>query len=56
MSWIDDLRCRANRYRDVAAIPTIGGHRENLLLLKPADDLEREATELESQSVQAEQV
>jgi hypothetical protein len=53
---VDDLRNRANRYRDLAAIPTNGGHRANLLLLKLADDLEREADELENQSAETEQV
>jgi hypothetical protein len=53
---IDDLRNRANRYRELAAIPTNGGHRANLLLLKLADDLDREADELENQSAETEQV
>jgi hypothetical protein len=53
---IDDLRCRANRYRRLAAIPTTRGHREDLLLLKLADDLECEAGELETQLAETKQV
>ena len=56
MNRVDDLRRRAKRYRELAAIPTTGGHRANLLLLKLANDLEREADELEDQSEEPEPV
>ena len=56
MSRGEDLRRRAKRYRELAAIPTTGGHRANLLLLKLANDLEREADELEDQSEEPEPV
>jgi len=41
------LRQRAGLYRRVASVPTEGGHHEDRLLLAMADQLEREATELE---------
>jgi hypothetical protein len=56
LNRVDNLRRRANRYRELAAIPTNGGHRANLLLLKLADDLERQADELENQSEEPEPV
>jgi hypothetical protein len=50
MSRIADLRQRANFCRQAAAVPTEGGRREDRVLLVIADQLEREAAELEAQT------
>ena len=45
-----DLRLRAGLYKRLAGIRTSGGHSTDLLLLGLADELDREAAELEDQS------
>jgi hypothetical protein len=42
-----ELREKASLYRRLASIPTEGGHDEDRLLLAVADQLEREAAELD---------
>ena len=42
-----ELREKANLYRRLASVPTEGGHDEDRLLLAVADQLEREAAELD---------
>jgi hypothetical protein len=44
-----DLRHRAGLYKRLAQIRTSGGHSTDLLLLSLADELDREAAELEDQ-------
>lgn len=44
---VQQLRARATVCRGAAAIPTNGGHRTDRLLIDIADQLEREAAELE---------
>jgi hypothetical protein len=48
MSRIAELRQRADLCRRVARVPTKGGHHEDRVLLIIADQLEREAAELEA--------
>jgi hypothetical protein len=43
-----DLRHRAGLYKRLAQIRTSGGHSTDLLLLSLADELDREAAELET--------
>ena len=50
MSEAADLRHKARLYKQLAEIRTSGGHRADRLLLKLADELDREAAELEEQS------
>jgi hypothetical protein len=42
-----ELREKASLYRRLASIPTEGGHDEDRLLLAVAEQLEREAAELD---------
>jgi hypothetical protein len=48
MSRVADLRQRADLCRRVARIPTEGGRHEDRVLLIIADQLERDAEELEA--------
>ena len=50
MSKGADLRHEASQYKRLAAIRTSGGHRADRLLLALAEELDREAAELEDQS------
>jgi len=45
-----DLRHKAGLYKRLAEIRTSGGHSTDLLLIGLADELDREAAELEDQS------
>jgi hypothetical protein len=47
MSQVDHLRERASLYRQIANVPTEGGHHEDRILLDVANQLERKAEELE---------
>ena len=46
MSEATDLRHKARLYKRLAEIRTSGGHRADRLLLKLADELDRDAAEL----------
>jgi hypothetical protein len=50
MDRVADLRDWAGQYKRLAQIRTSGGHSTGLLLLDLADELDREAAELEDQS------
>ena len=54
MSSAADLRRMASRYRKLATIPTSGGRCADRLLVNLADDLERQALELERHSAEPE--
>jgi hypothetical protein len=49
MNRAADLRRKANLYKRLAKVPTSGGHRSDRLLLTLADELDREAEELETE-------
>jgi hypothetical protein len=48
MSKAADLRRTADRYRRLASVSTVGGRREDRLLLTLAEELDRKAETLES--------
>jgi hypothetical protein len=54
MSTAADLRRMASRYRNLATIPTTGGHCANRILLNLGDTLERQAREIENQAADPE--
>jgi hypothetical protein len=50
MKRATDLRRTAGLYKRLASVPTAGGHCSDRLLLMLADELDREAAELDGQS------